>query len=430
LTSFPVTLAEVEPGRKQVLIVEDWAEIRRLRKSEWVSISEIARLIGCSRNTVKAALASDEPPRYERARSGSLADGYDPRIRELLTAFPRMPATVIAERIEWPYSIRTLSTRVAELRPIYLPPDPASRTSYLAGEIAQCDFWFPPIRLPVGFGQTRTPTQLPVLTMITGYARWAAGVLVPTRRAEDLYAGWWRLLQQLGAVPRVLVWDGETAVGRWRPRQPQLTAACQGFRGVLGTKVLICKPGDPEAKGIIERLHDYLERSFLPGRTFDSPADFNTQLQAWLQLANRRRKRSLGCAPADRIAADKAAMLALPPVPPSTGWEATLRLPRDHYVRLDSNDYSVHPSAVGRRILVRADLDRVQVWCEGCLVADHGRIWARHQTISDPAHVKAAQMVRQQRLAVVPPAAQTEVEQRRLADYDSALGVADGGMAW
>jgi transposase len=222
---------------------------------------------------------------------------------------------VIAERLDWRYSIRTLSTRVAELRPIYLPPDPASRTSYLAGEIAQCDFWFPPIRLPVGFGQTRTATQLPVLTMITGYARWASGVLVPTRRAEDLYAGWWRLIQQLGAVPRVLVWDGEAAVGRWRPRQSELTTACQGFRGVLGVKVLLCKPADPEAKGIIERLHDYLERSFLPGRTFDSPADFNTQLQAWLGVANRRRKRSLGCAPADRIAADQAAMLALPPVP-------------------------------------------------------------------------------------------------------------------
>ena len=82
IDSSPVTLAEVEPGRKQVLIVENWAEIRRLRKSEGVSISEIARLIGCPRNTVKAALASDEPPRYERARSGSLADAYDQRIRE------------------------------------------------------------------------------------------------------------------------------------------------------------------------------------------------------------------------------------------------------------------------------------------------------------------------------------------------------------
>jgi hypothetical protein len=63
-------------------------------------------------------------------------------------------------------------------------------------------------------------------------------VVVPTRRAEDLYAGWWPLLEQLGAVPWALVWDGEGAVGRWRPRQPLLIAACHGFHGVLGAKVL------------------------------------------------------------------------------------------------------------------------------------------------------------------------------------------------
>jgi transposase len=424
-------LTSAEVRGKWVLSVEDWAEIRRLHRAERMPVKVIARVVGCSKNTVKKALAAEEPPAYRRQRRGSVVDAVEPRIRELLQACPTTPATVIAERLEWRCSIRTLSTRVAELRPVYLPPDPVSRTSYLAGEIAQCDFWFPPIKLPVGFGQTRTAIQLPVLTMITGYARWASALLVPSRRPEDLYAGWWRLLQQLGAVPRVLVWDGEAAVGRWRARQPELTAACQGFRGVLGTKVLICKPADPEAKGIIERLHDYLERSFLPGRSFTSPLDFNTQLQAWLGIANQRPKRSLGCAPADRIAADRAAMLALPPVPPSAGWEMSLRLPRDHYVRLDSNDYSVHPSAVGRRILVRADLDRVRVWCEGGLVADHIRIWARHQTISDSAHVRAAQMLRQQRFALVQPATETEVEQRRLIDYDTALGVAefDAGVA-
>ena len=85
-----------------MLIAEDWAEIRRLRRSEGVSISEIARLIGCSRNTVKAALASGGPPRYERPPAPLLVDAYEPRIRELLRAFPRMPATVIAERVGWP----------------------------------------------------------------------------------------------------------------------------------------------------------------------------------------------------------------------------------------------------------------------------------------------------------------------------------------
>jgi len=120
-----------------VLSVEDWAEIRRLHRAEQMSISEVARVVGCSRNTVRAALASDAPPKYQRKPAGSIVDAVEPRIRELLRVYPRMPATVIAERIGWAHSIRVLSGRVAELRPAYLPPDPASRTSYAPGEIAR-----------------------------------------------------------------------------------------------------------------------------------------------------------------------------------------------------------------------------------------------------------------------------------------------------
>lgn len=408
--------------------VEDWAEIRRLRRSEGMSISQIARVVGLARNTVKVALASDGPPVYRREPAGSLVDGFEPRVRELLAAYPSMPATVIAERVGWPYSIRTLSGRVAALRPVYLPPDPASRTSYVAGEIAQCDFWFPDIEVPVGFGQSRTATRLPVLTMVTGYSRWASAVLIPTRSGEDLFTGWWQLINTLGAVPRVLVWDGEGAIGRWRGRRSELTADCQGFRGTLATKVVICRPADPEAKGLVERLHDYLERSFLPGREFTSPGDFNAQIQEFLARANTRHHRRLGCRPADRVDADRAAMLALPPVPPVVGWHHSTRLPRDYYVRLDANDYSVHPEVIGRRIEVAADLHRVRVSCEGRLVGDHERVWARHQTLTDPAHLVAARALRQQRLELVRPSAQADVEVRDLAVYDTVLGT-DGGVA-
>ena len=408
-----------------MLSVEDWAEIRRLHRAEGLSIKMVSRVMKVSRNTVRAALASDAPPKYERRPVGSAVDSFEPRIRELLSAFPTMPATVIAERVGWTRGKTVFADRIRELRPAYLPPDPASRTTYVAGEIAQCDLWFPDITVPVGYGQVRTATQLPVLTMVCGYSRWLSAVLIPSRRTEDLFAGWWQHVAALGAVPRVMVWDGEGAVGRWRGGRSELTREAQAFRGTLATKVVICQPGDPEAKGIVERAHDYLERSFLPGRAFASPADFNTQLQGWLELVNQRPRRVLGCAPTDRITADKAAMLTLPPVAPATGWRASTRLARDHYIRLDGNDYSVHPAVIGRRVEIRADLARVQALCDGRVVADHERVWAKHQTVSDPAHVEAAKMLRRKHLEVARPTAAPEVEVRHLADYDTALGITD-----
>jgi transposase len=409
-----------------VLSVEDWAEIRRLHRAEGIPIKQIARVMGCSKNTVKRALAAEGPPRYQRVARGSVADAVEPRIRELLAAWPTMPATVIAERIGWQHSLTVLKDRVRELRPAYLPPDPASRTTYVAGEVAQCDLWFPNVEVPVGFGQTRTASRLPVL--VTGYARWLSARLLPSRCAEDLFAGWWQLLQGLGGVPRVLVWDGEAAVGQRRRRVTVLTEAAHGFRGVLGAKIHICNPADPEAKGLVERANGYLETSFLPGRSFASPVDFNAQLADWLMLANQRQRRALGCAPADRIEADRAAMLRLPPVGPPTGWHSSLRLPRDHYVRLDSNDYSVHPAVIGRRVEVAADLDRIRVFCDGRLVANHGRCWARHQTLSDPAHLAAAARLRQR--TTQPRVTADEVEVRCLADSDQAFGLdQDAGVA-
>src|ERR1700758_1954479 len=420
--------------RRELLAVEDWAEIRRLHRAEGLPIKLIARTLKISRNTVRSALASDEPPKYERQPAGWGVDAFEDAIRAQLKGVPTMPATVIAERVGGTRGMTVFKERVRELRPAYLPPDPAGRTTYEAGDVAQCDLWFPPTTVPVGYGHTRTTTPLPVLTMVLGYSRWLSALLIPPRRSEDLFAGWWHLISALGAVPRTLVWDGEGAVGRWRCGRSELTRDCQAFRGVLGAKVIVLKPGEPEHKGIIERAHDYLERSFLPGRTFSGPGDFNHQLQKWLQVVNGRRRRALGCTPTDRIGADRQAMLALPPVAPEVGWRTSTRLARDHYVRLDSNDYSVHPAVIGRRIEVLADLDRVRVFCDGKTVADQQRVWAWHQSITDPEHREAANMLRSNRIGALRPVREHEdhvtVEQRSLADYDTALGIEldEGGL--
>src|SRR5579872_1434937 len=113
---------------------------------------------------------------------------------------------------------------------------------------------------------------------------------------------------------------------------------------------------------------------------------------------------------------------------PQTGWRVLTRLARDHYVRLDANDYSVHPAVIGRRIEVTADLGRVRAFCDGHLVADHERSWAWHQSFTDPAHRSAAVALRAQRVAVLRRPAEPEVQIRALADYDAALRTG-GGVA-
>ena len=119
--------------------MEDWAEIRRLHRAEGMPIRVIARQLGVGRNTVRRALSSDGPPQYLREPKGSIVDEVEPRIRELLAGWPTMPATVIAERIGWTRSLTVLKVRVRELRPLFALPDPASRTEYQPGELAQCD---------------------------------------------------------------------------------------------------------------------------------------------------------------------------------------------------------------------------------------------------------------------------------------------------
>jgi len=270
--------------------VDDWAEIRRLHRAEGFPIRAIARQLGISKNTVKKAIADEGPPVYSRPARGSAVDAFEPAIRALLAEFPRMPSTVILERVGWTRGRSVFFDRVAQLRPLFVPPDPASRTEYQPGQLAQCDLWFPPADVPVDAGQVARP---PVLVLVSGFSRIITARMLPSRQSPDLLAGHWELIRGWGRVPRALVWDNESAVGRWRAGRPELTESMNAFRGVLGIKITLCAPRAPEAKGLVERANGYLETSFLAGRSFESPVDFNTQLSSWLVRANQRQHRRL-----------------------------------------------------------------------------------------------------------------------------------------
>lgn len=294
-----------------------------------------------------------------------------------------MPAPVIAERIGWPYSSSPLKKKLQRIRPEYVGIDPVDRFVYRPGEIAQCDLWFPAIKIPVGEGQERV---LPVLVMVLGFSRSIGAVMLPSRQGGDILSGMWSLICRWGRVPKTLVWDREAAIGG----TGRVSTAATAFAGTLATRVQLAPPRDPEYKGLVERVNGYLETSFLPGRRFVSPADFNAQLAEWLIRANTRTVRAIGARPVDLFETDYQAMLELPPVDPAIGLIHRVRLSRDYYVRVDSVDYSVDPRVIGRFVDVTASLEDVTVRCDGQVVARHRRCWAARATITDRAHVDTA----------------------------------------
>ena len=280
-------------------------------------------------------------PCYKRAAKGSIVDAVEPEVLELLREFPAMPATVIAERIGWSSSIRVLRDRVAELRPLFVPPDPCQRTYYFPGELAQFDLWQPDVEIPLGFGQA---AKLWVIAGVLGFSRFVGGWMIPTRQAHDVLAGHLEVLTQFGALPRRVVWDQEGAIGQWRGASrcsPPSSRRSAAPSGSVPSSASVATRGE-RADRAVEWL---LETSFLPGRSFDSVADFNAQFTGWLRRANQRIHATTKVRPAEAIYEDRGSMLAFPPVLPDPSLRFSVRLPRDHYVRVDACDYSSTPAS-------------------------------------------------------------------------------------
>ena len=227
--------------------MEDWAEIRRLHRAEGVPIKEIARRLGVARNTVRAALASDRPPQYERAPRGSVVDAFEPQIRALLAEWPRMPAPVIARADR----LAVLDVAVEEAAGAdpagvrgHRPGRPGRSTSRARSRSATCG--------SRSRGSRSRPGQervLPVLVMTLGFSRFMTATMIPSRQAGDILSGMWPLICRVGRVTKTLVWDRESAIGG----TGRVSAPAAAFAGTLATRIQLAPPRDPEYKGMVER---------------------------------------------------------------------------------------------------------------------------------------------------------------------------------
>jgi transposase len=399
-----------------VIAVEQWAEIRRMHFVERLAIKEIARRTGLARNTVRSALRSKTPPGHRRSpKRGSKLDPFKGEIDALLRDDPRIAAPRIQELISasgYEGSKTILTDYLRETRPRFDSRRTFQRTSYRPGEILQFDLAAVRSRVPVGHGQSR---QAWVLTAALGYSRMGAGALIFSRQINDLLWGMGRCIFSLGALPETIVWDREAAIhsGGGRP-----TEAFAAFCGQLPVAWRILEARDPQSKGLLERLHRYMRTNFEAARRFRSPDHFQSQLDAWMAKANEREHATLHERPVDRMVAERECMRPLPAMMPDTDTRLTVRVPPQPYLRVDTNDYSIDPRAVGRRVEVKVGQRSVSAYCldSGEVVAGHERCFAKRRTITHPDHQALLDALRGRRRPV-----EVKVDRRPLAHYDALI---------
>jgi hypothetical protein len=399
-----------------VLEVRRWAEIRRMREVEGLSIHEIVRRTGHDRNTVRRALRREGPPRYERPPRPSKLDPFKDEIHRLLQADARIPGKRIRELIEalgYGGGKTILDDYVREVRPLYERRRTYQRTLYRRGELCQFDLFVPRREIPVGHGQTRRGW---VVTAELGYSRAVAGALVFSKEGADLVYGMNRCLARLGALPEMLVWDREGAIhaGGGQP-----TDAFAAFCGELRVGWLILEARDPEAKGALERSHRFMRTNFEPGRSFANELDYQLQLDEWCDKANARVHRTTRAVVAERLAEERERMRPLPERMPDADRRFVVRVPQQPYLRFDTNDYSLDPRLAGRRVEARVSQSDITAVAldSGEFGCRHRRRFARHLTFTDPAHQAELDCLRGERRR----RRDVEVELRPLARYDALI---------
>jgi len=133
---------------------------------------------------------------------------------------------------------------------------------------------------------------------------------------------------------------------------------------------------------------------------------------------NARTHKTLRERPIDRLIEEREVMRVLPEHEPDLDRRWVIRVPPDPHVRFDTNDYSLDPNLVGRRVEVRASQREIMAVARdsGELAAQHERCFAKNKTITALEHARTLRERRGQ-----PDVEELVVEQRPLSVYDQLI---------
>ena len=302
-----------------MLRLEEWVDIVS-RRAAGQSIKSIARELGVSRNTVRATLRREGPPRYARPPAPSKLDAHKDYLIDRLADFPELTAKKLLAEIRAQGYAGGVSILKDFTRPYRVPrKGPVVRFETPPGEQAQCDFG------ELGRHEIRGRlTAVHLFVMVLGFSRFMYVEATGDERSETFLACHARAFAYFGGMPREVLYDNAKVVALEHSRTVvAFNEALLDFAGRFAFCPRLCRPHRPQTKGKVERMIGYVKDAGLTGRIFLDLPDMNAQLMAWLESeANVRDHATTGERPCDRLALE-----GLTPYASARPWRPLAALP-------------------------------------------------------------------------------------------------------
>lgn len=419
-------------GHNICMNAEQWAEARRLKLIENLSISEIGRQLGLDRRTVRRAVTSETvPDRTPGPVKPSKLEPYKPYIQDRLREYPRLAATrLYAEimqqgyagkmRIVWEY-IAGLRTRQRE---VFL------RIETQPGEYAQVD-WAHCGTVQIGTAQRK----LSCFVMVLSYSRMMYAEFTVSQCIEDFIRCHINAFRYFGGTTRRMLYDNlKTVVLSRLGRDVRFNPAFMEFAGTYLFEPVACNPSRGNEKGKVESGIKYIRSGFLEGRLAPNWPGINADMRQWLEgTANVRQHATVRARPCDRFEHEKLSLQKLPEREYDTSIIRPVRANSQARVHFDANTYSVPDAYAYKALILKAVAGEVRIFDDRRQVAVHKRSYERGIPVEDPRHYDALVAAKKRAHASklkeyflgLDPAAQVYLDGLMAAELDAGRHIAD-----
>ncbi len=327
--------------------MEDWITIRNLKKrNPRMGTRKIAKKLGLSRNTVRNALKSENPPEYKRETYINL---------ELETFHDFIIEKYFVNKLKGSRVLNELRSKGCKVsnsafyRYIqqYKPEFTRSFMRYETKPGEQGQFDWSPYTVMIGDKQIK----IQVFCLILGCSRYRTYMYSLSQTQSSVFGALEEGLTRIGGVPERIQTDNHATFyiakkKEWHPGYLQ-------FASHYGFQPSRSEVRHPWSKGKVENPFSYLENHFIADNMFESFEDFHSKLLDFEKQVNHRIHTTTKKTPVELFNLEVA---ELSPLPNNRfiGFSEELRkVSSDCLISVDGNRYSVPHIFAGRDVWIR-----------------------------------------------------------------------------